>query len=76
MDILRTKFALEAHSSYYAAYSALCIRTYLFFHGKKYKQIEEALIGLPVCPVLANIFMTDFEEKTISSSPKKPKLGL
>ena len=51
-----------------------CLRnTYFTFHGKFYKQKFGAAMGSPVSPVVANLFMEDFEITAIQSAPTPPK---
>ena len=51
-----------------------CLRnTYFTFHGKYYKQKFGAAMGSPVSPVIANIFMEDFESTAIQTAPTPPK---
>ena len=47
--------------------------TYFTFHGKFYKQNFGAAMGSPVSPVIANIFMEDFEVTAIQSASTPPK---
>ena len=47
-----------------------CLKnTYFTFQGGFYKQIEGASIGLPLSPIVANLFMEDLEIKAINTSP-------
>ena len=39
------------------------------FNKKFYKQLQDATMGSPVCPVIANIYMEHFESSAISTSP-------
>ena len=47
----------------------LCNTTYFSFNGKIYEQKFGTAMGSPVSPVLANLFMEDFEVKALSSCP-------
>ena len=43
--------------------------TYFFFQGKYYEQVQGAAMGSPISPLIANIFMEEFEVKALSSIP-------
>ena len=43
--------------------------TYFLFQGKYYEQVQEAAMGSPICPLIANIFMEEFEVKALSFTP-------
>ena len=47
-----------------------CLRsTYFTFQGRFYEQQEGAAMGSPISPIVANLYMEDFEKKAINSSP-------
>ena len=48
--------------------------TYFFFEGKYYEQVQGDAIGSPISPLIANIFMEEFEVKALSSIPHPPFL--
>ena len=48
----------------------------LKFQGKYYKQVYCAAIGCPISPLVANLFMEEFESKVISTVPNPPRLWL
>ena len=50
--------------------------TYFLFWGKYYEQVQGAAIGSPISPLIANIFMEEFEVKALSSTPNPPSLWL
>ena len=53
----------------------LCLRsTYLTFRGMFYEQVEGAAMGSPISPIVANLYMEDFEIRAIQSSPNPPLL--
>ena len=49
--------------------------TYVLFQGKYYEQVQGAAMGSPISPLIANIFMEEFEVKALSSIPH-PSLWL
>ena len=52
-----------------------CINsTYFSFQGKFYKQLEDAAMGSPLSPIVANLYMESFEVETIRSAPYPPYL--
>ena len=53
----------------------LCLKsTYFQFGEAFYEQVEGTAMGSPLSPVLANIFMEDFETRALETSPWKPKM--
>ena len=50
--------------------------TYFLFQGKYYEQVQGAAMGSPIIPLIANIFMEEFEVKALSSTPHPPSLCL
>ena len=47
-----------------------CLRsTYFTFRGKFYEQVEGAAMGSPISPIVANLFMENFEMRALQSSP-------
>ena len=52
-----------------------CLRSiYFTFRGKFYEQVEEAAIGSPISPIVANLYMDNFEIRALQSSPNPPLL--
>ena len=52
-----------------------CLRsTYFTFRGKFYEQVEGAAMGSPISPIVANLFMKNFETTALQSSPNPPLL--
>ena len=52
-----------------------CLKsTYFTFQGKHYEQLEGAAMGSPISPIVANLYMEDFEVKAINTSPHPPYL--
>ena len=50
--------------------------TYFLFQGKYYEQVQGAAMGSPISPLIANIFMEEFEVKALNSFPYPPSLWL
>ena len=48
--------------------------TYFSFQDKLYEQKEGAAMGSPISPIVANLFMEDFEIRALTTSPSTPKL--
>ena len=46
--------------------------TYFTFQDKFYEQIEGAAMGSPISPIVANLYMEDFEMRAINTSPQPP----
>lgn len=56
--------------------TSLCLKTtYFQFGGRFYEQVEGAAMGSPLSPVVANIFMQEFEMRTLHKAPLKPSCG-
>ena len=49
--------------------------TYFLFQGKYYEQVQGAAMGSPISPLIANIFMEEFEVKAHSSIPHPLPFG-
>ena len=49
--------------------------TYLLFQGKYYEQVQGAAMGSPISPLIANIFMEEFEVKALNSIPHPLPFG-
>ena len=50
-----------------------CLRSTYFIHkGKFFEQVEGAAMGSPTSPIVANLFMENFESRALQSSPKPP----
>ncbi len=47
--------------------------TYFVFDGEFYRQTHGAAMGSPVSPLVANIYMEQYEVKAIASAPNPPK---
>ena len=52
-----------------------CLKsTYFVFQGKYYEQLEGAAMGSPLSPIIANIYMEEFETKALSTALHPPTL--
>ena len=52
-----------------------CLKnTYFSFQGRYYEQTEGAAMGSPISPLVANIYMEEFEKQAISTSTTLPIL--
>ena len=50
-----------------------CLRsTYFVFQGEYYEQLEGAAMGSPLSPIIANMYMEEFEIRALSTSPNPP----
>ena len=47
--------------------------TYFSFNGELYRQKFGAAMGSPISPIVANLFMEDFEKRALASAPIPPK---
>ena len=52
-----------------------CLKsTYFTFQGKHCEQLEGAAMGSPVSPIVANLYMENFEVEAINTAPHPPYL--
>ena len=54
----------------------LLTSTYFLFQGKYFEQVQGAGMGSPISPLIANLFMDEFEVKALSTCPHPPSLWL
>ena len=48
--------------------------TYFSYQGRFYEQTEGAAMGSPISPLIANLYMEEFETQAIRTSPTSPTL--
>ena len=54
----------------------LCLKnTYFLFQGKYYEQVQGTAMGSPISPLIANLFIVEFEVKALSSAPHTPYMA-
>ena len=46
--------------------------TYFTFQDKFYEQVEGAAMGSPISPIVANLYMEDFEMRALNTAPQPP----
>ena len=47
-----------------------CLKnSYFLFQGDYYEQVYGAVMGSPISPIVANLFMEEFETKTNNTAP-------
>ena len=55
----------------------ICLtNTYFLFQGKYHEQVQGAAMGSPISPLIANLFMEEFEVKALTTCPHPPSLQL
>ena len=49
---------------------------YFSFHNRLFEQVESVVMGSPVSPIVANLYMENFEKKALSTTSTSPRLWM
>ena len=53
-----------------------CLKhTYFVYQGRYYEQFKSAAMGSPIGPIVANLYMEDFEVKALNTTPQPQVCG-
>ncbi|XP_063529201.1 uncharacterized protein LOC134740600 [Cydia strobilella] len=75
IEIVKKRLCEQNMSEEYAKLLEHCLTSgYLLWNGEFYLQVDGVAMGSPVSPVVADIFMEDFEERALSLAPVRPKI--
>ena len=50
----------------------VCLKQYFVYNGEYYEQLHGAAMGLPLSPILCDIYMEDLEQRAIETAPHPP----
>ena len=52
-----------------------CLKTtYFQFHGRSFEQLQGQVMGSPISPIVANLYMEDFENKAMNTAECSPSI--
>ena len=52
-----------------------CLKTtYFWFQGRFFEQLQGAAVGSPISPIVASLYMEDFETKAINTAEYAPRI--
>jgi hypothetical protein len=68
LNLLRQHFSEDI----LALFRHVLTSTYFSFGGQFYEQTDGVAMGSPLCPVISNFFMDDFEERALKQVTHKP----
>ncbi|XP_063386884.1 uncharacterized protein LOC134672866 [Cydia fagiglandana] len=75
IEIIRRMASRGGPLTEYKGLIEFCLTSgYFVWRGEHYLQIEGVAMGSPIAPVVANIFMEEFEQRALESCPHKPRL--
>lgn len=66
--VFRNTFEIEKtklNAAHVIEFLRLCLTTYLLYGGEFYTQLDRVAMGLPVSPILSNLFIEPFEDKAL-----------
>ena len=59
----------------YISLLEFCLKTtYFQFQGRFFEQLQGAAMGSPISPIVANLYMDNFENKTINTAECPPSI--
>ena len=61
-------------TNYYTA--GVCLKIHFLFQGKYYEQVHGIAMDSPISPLVANLFMEEFESKTIRTVTNTHRIRL
>ena len=64
----------HVHTPWYHTFVKLSQKMYFLFQGKYYEMSNRAAMGSPSSPVLATLFMEEFETKAIDTAANPQRL--
>ncbi|XP_063529636.1 uncharacterized protein LOC134740911 [Cydia strobilella] len=77
IEIIKRMASRDDSLAEYMRLIEFCLTSgYFVWRGEHYLQIEGVAMGSPIAPVVANIFMEDFEQRALESCPHRPRLWL
>ncbi|XP_047525309.1 uncharacterized protein LOC125063126, partial [Pieris napi] len=75
LDIIAKRLREQNMSPDYVDIVKHCLTSgYLMWKDEFYVQVDGVAMGSPVSPIVADIFMEDFEERALANTPVKPRL--
>ncbi|XP_047999702.1 uncharacterized protein LOC125236815, partial [Leguminivora glycinivorella] len=75
IEIVKKRLREQNMSENYAKLLEHCLTSgYLLWNGEFYLQVDGVAMRSPVSPVVADIFMEDFEERALSLAAVQPKI--
>ncbi|XP_045534547.1 uncharacterized protein LOC123721120 [Papilio machaon] len=77
IDIIKQHLIVNNLPTEYISLIEFCLKSgYFLWRGDFYLQVDGVAMGSPIAPVVANIFMENFEKEALNSAPVKPRYWL